>query len=78
MLPQRLREKIKRWWQGEYIPPPRDNPNSPVIIVSIGFYRRHWTARAVSAIFAFVAHEWKWLIPVLLTLAGLIIAAIKL
>lgn len=66
------RNGIKNWWQGEYIPPPPDNPNSPFVVISAGSYRRHWTARTVRALGAFYLRHWKFLFTLALALGGLI------
>jgi hypothetical protein len=65
----KLREKIKRWWEGELEPPDRGFP----ILRVIPQYRRHWTARMVRAVFAFVACEWKWIIGVTIAIVGLVV-----
>jgi hypothetical protein len=59
-LRAKLIESVANWYHGKYIPP--YNPPGSGIIVMIGHYERHWTARAVRAVGGFVATEWKWLL----------------
>ena len=52
-----LRKKTKRWWQGELEKLPSGYP----ILRIVPQYRRHWTARALSALVAFYLRHWPWL-----------------
>jgi hypothetical protein len=53
-----MKEKIKRWYEGEFIPYKND-PNSPVFFVG-GDTKRHWTARLARWAVEFYLREWKW------------------
>jgi len=35
-----LFEKIKIWYRGKYVPPPQNDPNSPIFIISPGHYQQ--------------------------------------
>jgi hypothetical protein len=76
MPPQRLREWIKNWWEGEYIPP--HNPPGADIFRVAGHFKRHWTARAISTLVAFCLREWKWLFWFAAAVAGLALAYARL
>lgn len=78
MLLQRLRKWITDWWEGEYVPPPPNDPHSSIVFISIGFYRRHWTARAVSASADFYLRHWQFIWSFAIGLAGLILAYLAL
>jgi hypothetical protein len=54
-----MKEKIKRWYEGEYIPFKND-PGSGVFIFG-GHSKRHWTATATATRWAveFYMREWK-------------------
>jgi hypothetical protein len=69
-------ELIRRWYEGVFVAP--DNPpDSPVIIV-MGRYRRHWTSNAAHYAVDFYLREWKWLLPFLVALVGVVVAIAKL
>ena len=50
-----MRQAIRRWWEGTYIPEPPDS------LFLMPFCKRHWTAKVARAIAGFIAKEWKWL-----------------
>jgi hypothetical protein len=56
-------EKIKRWYEGEYIPHEND-VNSALFRIG-GNYRRHWTARLARWAIDFYMREWKWTLGVI-------------
>lgn len=70
-----MRQKIKAWYEGEYIPGQRDPHAS---FWEMGYYRRHWTARFASWLLSFWLREWKWIIGTVLAIIGLIIGLRKL
>jgi hypothetical protein len=53
-----MKEKIKRWYEGEFIPYEND-PNSAVFFVG-GNHKRHWTAKLSRWAIEFYMREWKW------------------
>lgn len=71
-----LKEKIRNWYEGRYIPYEND-PNSSVVIVG-GYYERHWTAKFARILVSFYLEHWKWLWGVFLSLLGLYMAYLKL
>lgn len=72
-----MREAMKRWWAGEYVPPPPNDPNSSIIFLSPGEYKRHWSSRAAHTLVDFYLKEWKWLLPFLVGLVAAIVALRK-
>ena len=62
-----IKEVIKDWYRGKYIPPPKNDPNSPVVFISVGHYEPPLFAKAVS----FWVKHWYILFPVI---AGAIVA----
>lgn len=72
------RNGIKNWWQGEYVPPPPNDPNSAVVFLTLGFYRRHWSARTVSALVTFYLRHWQFVLTSAIGLAGLVLAYLAL
>jgi hypothetical protein len=67
---------IQHWYQGEYIPP-NNSPNSPVFVV-MGRYRRHWSSNFIHIMVEFYYKEWKWLLPFLVALCGVMVAIARL
>lgn len=70
-----LWQGIRQWWDGRYIPYEND-PRSSLVFVG-GYQERHWTAKATRAVVFFVAKEWRWLIPVMLSAFGLYVAYLR-
>lgn len=71
-----IKKAIKRWYEGEYIPP--DNPPGELIIFFQGTHRRHWSSRCVHAIIDFSRREWRWLVPLIVSLVVAAVAVVKL
>jgi len=67
---------IKRWYEGEYVPPDKQ-PDSTLIFVT-GHYKRHWSSCIIHTIAEFYLKEWKWLLPFIVALVGVTIAVAKL
>jgi hypothetical protein len=72
-----LIEKIKTWYRGKYIPPPPNDPDSPLFIISPGHYEQLALAKLLRAIGRFWVARWKWIIGTAIALAGLILTLIK-
>ena len=64
-----MRERIRKWWEGKFMPYD-DDPDSGVVIIG-GFTHRHWTSRAAHVVVGFLGREWKWVIGTLIALVGL-------
>jgi hypothetical protein len=65
---------IRAWWQGKYIPP--NNRQSQYFWFVEGHYEHHWTARLARSLAKFYLREWRWLIPVLVSVCGIIAALV--
>jgi len=74
----RMRKILKKWWEGTYVPPPKNDPHSIVFIISAGRYKRSPSSRAAHAIKDFWLKYWQWCFTAAFSMAGLIIAALKL
>ena len=55
-------ERIATWYRGKYIPPPPNDPNSSLFIISPGYYEQPFLAKVLGAIGRFIRTEWKWLL----------------
>ena len=64
---------IKRWYHGEEY-----NISSPILPIPSVRYKRHWSSRLVHILVEFYLKEWKWLLPFLLALIGIILTIIKI
>jgi hypothetical protein len=68
-----MRKFIKRWYQGEEY-----NISTPALPIFPGVrYRRHWSSRFAHILVDFYLKEWKWLLPFLLALSGIILTIIS-
>lgn len=67
-----MRDAIKQWWEGELMLPEND-PNSNLVIISVGSYRRHWTSQAVHWAVDFYLREWKWTLGAVATVVGALV-----
>jgi len=73
-----LRIKIKKWYRGKYIPPPTNDPNSPLVVISPGYYKQPLLAKAIGQIGKFWLNHWQWILGILLTIVGLVVAILML
>jgi hypothetical protein len=73
-----MKELLKRWWEGTYVPPPPDYPNSRFVFISPGTYKHHWTAKAAHVAKNFWMKHWQWCFSATFATVGLVIAAMKL
>ena len=60
-----IKAKIESWYQGKYIPPPKNDPSSPLFIVSSGHYKRPLLAKIINPVLKFWFNHWKVLLPVI-------------
>ncbi|MDH5527959.1 MAG: hypothetical protein OEY97_11700, partial [Nitrospirota bacterium] len=65
LMKNRFVEKIKRWYEGE-LEFPENNPDSQIVIISPGHYKRSASSRSVHLVVDFHRDHWKWAIPVYL------------
>jgi len=57
-----IAEKLREWYQGEYIPPPENDPNSPIFRISPGHYEKPFLAKCIKVCGNFWMAHWKWII----------------
>lgn len=53
---------LREWYRGKYVPPPPNDPDSPVVFVSAGHYEQPLGARALGLLGRFWLAHWKWII----------------
>ncbi|WP_273151332.1 hypothetical protein [Methylophaga thiooxydans] len=63
--------KIKEWYRGEYIPPPENDPNSGVVFVSSGYYKKPLLAKAIEVASKFFMAHWQWIIGTTIAVVAL-------
>lgn len=70
---RRLKERLTRWYQGEFVPF-QNEPHSRVLLIG-GTYRRHWTARVLRSAIEFLKRK-EVIVALFGALAGAIFTAI--
>jgi len=73
-----MKEILKRWWQGTYVPPAPNDPHSSVVVISPGTYRLHWSSRAAHVICEFWLAHWQYVISTVIAVVGIFIALKRL
>lgn len=53
-----IRDRIKRWYEGKYIPW-ENEPDSPIVVIG-GDTKYHWTAIVARVVVGFWLRHWKW------------------
>lgn len=66
--------KIKEWYQGEYIPPPPNDPDSPVVFISPGHYEQPLLAKVLRILGHFWLAHWQWIIGTALAIIAIVVA----
>ena len=44
---QRMLEWLREWYRGQYIPPPPNDPNSPIVVISPGHFEKPLLAKCL-------------------------------
>lgn len=73
-----IRNKIASWYQGTYVPPPKNAPNSGVVFIGHGFYVQPRLARYIGAVIRFYFRHWQWLWSTVIAVASLYVAVLAL
>jgi hypothetical protein len=53
-----MKDILKRWWQGTYVPPEND-PDSGLVFM-LGSDKLHWSSKAAHTAFDFWMTYWQW------------------
>jgi|GEM_PF-5157254 len=64
---------LEEWYQGIYVPPHPNDPNSPLVFISAGHYEKPLLAKWIEAFLDFWHHHWQWLIGIVIALIALIV-----
>ncbi len=68
---------IKTWYRGKYIPPPQNDIDGSVTIISPGYYEKPVFARFLCVVGLFLSNHWKWLVSSALVLVSIIVTLLK-
>lgn len=66
-----MKDLLKRWWEGQYVPPQND-PFSSLIVMQ-GSCERHWSSKAAHVVAEFWLKYWQWCMGFGLAVIGLIL-----
>jgi hypothetical protein len=69
-----LIQKIKDWYRGKYVPPPKNDPNSGVVFISPGYYEQPLLAKIIGGLCHFYLKHWQWVIGTMIAIIGIIVA----
>jgi hypothetical protein len=72
-----LIQKIKTWYRGKYVPPPPNDPDSPIFIISPGHYEQPAFAKFLRVVGRFWLAHWQWIVGTAIAATGLIFALLK-
>ena len=73
-----ITQRIANWYRGRYIPPPENDPDSSVVIISPGYYEQPLFAKILGAVWRFYRRHWQWVWSTVIALVGLYIAVLTL
>lgn len=62
-----ITEKIKRWYEGTYIPPLENDPYSELFVVGSGHFEKHLLAKGIHHFWCFWKRTWHILFPLIIT-----------
>lgn len=74
----KVKHRIAQWYQGTYVPPPKNDPNSSIVFVGLGFYLQPPLARILLAVANFYRNNWQWIWSTLIALLSLWAAVLAL
>ena len=74
-LVKRVWERLKKWYEGEYVPHEND-PDSPIVLIG-GYTKRPWVAYAIDAALKFCTAHRKWLIGTVIALLALTVSIFR-
>jgi hypothetical protein len=67
--------RIRRWWKGVLVPP-LSSPPGGLVIISLGKYKRHWTANVARAMWSYMQANYKWVIGTGIAVAAIVVTAL--
>lgn len=73
-----IAERVASWYRGKYIPPPANDPNDSIVIISPGYYDQPWIAKIIGVAWSFYGRHWQWVWSTVIALVGLYLAVLAL
>jgi hypothetical protein len=70
-----LKERLQEWYRGKYVPPPPNDPGSPLWRISPGHYEQPSLARLLRVIAQFWLAHWQWIIGTAIAIIAIMVAA---
>ncbi len=70
--------RILRWYQGVYVPPPKNEPGSGIVFIGVGFYIQPPLARFIRESIVFYLKHWQWVWSTIIALLSLWAAVLAL
>ena len=58
-------DRLREWYRGRYVPPPRDDPHSSMVFLGPGYYEQPPLAKLLGALGRFWLKHWQWIIAVI-------------
>ena len=68
----RLVDRIRDWYSGRYVPP-RNDPDSTLVVISPGHYEQPLMAKFLRTAGRFWLAHWQWIIGTILAIIGIIV-----
>lgn len=72
----RITDRIACCYKGKHIPPPKDDFDGDLVIVSSGHYEQPLAAKVLGAIGRLIKAEWKWSLGFFVAIVSLVVAAL--
>lgn len=69
--------RLSSWYHGKYVPPPPNDPGSPIVRISPGHYEQPALAKLLHVLVTFWLQHWQWIIGTALAIVAILLSASK-
>lgn len=69
-----VKQRVLDWYEGTYVPPPPNEPGSPIIFISAGHYEQPPLAKALKWLGNFWLKHWQWIIGTVIGVIGIVVS----
>lgn len=69
-----IKQRVQDWYQGTYVPPPPNDPDSQIVFISSGYYEQPPLAKALRAMVTFLLNHWQWIVGTALAVVGIVVS----
>ena len=69
----RIWKRFQDWYRGTYVPPPKHDPDSPLVRISPGRYEQPPTAKLLRVLGRFWSAHWQWIIGTALAIIAILV-----